>query len=184
MAPHSSTLAWKIPWTEEPGRLQFLGSWTVGHLLSDFTFSFHFYALEKEMATYSSVLAWRIPGMAEPGGLSSVGLHRARDDWSDLAAAAACTFVYAGAWGRKCGFMNMNFGVTRAPGRTKDLPHYWSAQRVSQLFSTYQSSGGGRRANEEETTTHSNILAWRIPWAEEAVGLQSMASQSQTWLSE
>ena len=57
--------------------------------LSDFTFSFHFHALEKEMATHSSVLAWRIPGMAEPGGLLSVGSHRVRHDWSNLAAAAA-----------------------------------------------------------------------------------------------
>ena len=46
--------------------------------LSDFTFSFHFHALEKEMATHSSVLAWRIPGMGEPGGLPSMGLHRVR----------------------------------------------------------------------------------------------------------
>ena len=69
MAPHSSTLAWKIPWTEEPGRLQSMESGRVGHLLSDFTFTFHFHALEKEMATHSSVPAWRIPGMAEPGGL-------------------------------------------------------------------------------------------------------------------
>ena len=52
MAPHSSTLAWKIPWMEEPGRLQSMGS-----RLSDFTFTFHFHALEKEMATHSSVLA-------------------------------------------------------------------------------------------------------------------------------
>ena len=48
-------------------------SWTQ---LSDFTFTFHFHALEKEMATHSSVLAWRIPGMGEPGGLPSMGLHR------------------------------------------------------------------------------------------------------------
>ena len=63
--------------------------------LSDFTFTFHFHALEKEMATHSSVLAWRIPGMGEPGGLPSMGLHRVRHDWSDLAAAAAfmrCVF--------------------------------------------------------------------------------------------
>ena len=69
MAPHSSTLAWKIPWTEEPGRLHAVHgvaeSWTR---LSDFTFTFHFHALEKEMATHSSILAWRIPGMGEPGG--------------------------------------------------------------------------------------------------------------------
>ena len=134
VAPHSSTLAWKIPWTEEPGRLQSMGSlrvghdwvtslslfsfmhwrrkwqptpvflpgespWTIAHQahgvtkswtwLSDFTFSFHFPALEKEMATHSSVLAWRIPGMMEPGGLPSLGLHRVGHDWSDLAAAAA-----------------------------------------------------------------------------------------------
>ena len=56
--------------------------------LSDFTFTFHFPALEKEMATHSSVLAWRIPGMGEPGGLPSMGLHRVGYDWSDLAAAA------------------------------------------------------------------------------------------------
>ena len=63
MAPHSSTLVWKIPWTEEPGRLQSMGSRRVGHD-SDFTFTFHFHALEKEIATHSSVLAWRIPGGA------------------------------------------------------------------------------------------------------------------------
>ena len=57
--------------------------------LSNFTFRFHFHALEKEMATHSSVLAWRIPGTAEPGGLPSMGLHRVGHDWSDLAAAAA-----------------------------------------------------------------------------------------------
>ena len=56
---------------------------------SDFTFAFHFHALEKEMATHSSVLAWRIPGTGEPGGLLSLWLHRVGHDWSDLAAAAA-----------------------------------------------------------------------------------------------
>ena len=60
-------------------------SWTR---LSDFTFTFHFHALEKEMATHSSVLAWRIPGTGgEPGGLPSMGTHRVGHDWSDLAAA-------------------------------------------------------------------------------------------------
>ena len=57
--------------------------------LSNFTFTFHFHALEKEMATHSSVPAWRIPRTGEPGGLPSMGLHRVRHDWSDLAAAAA-----------------------------------------------------------------------------------------------
>ena len=56
--------------------------------LSDFIFTSHFHALEKEMATHSSVLAWRIPGTGEPGGLLSMGSHRVGHDWSDLAAAA------------------------------------------------------------------------------------------------
>ena len=80
MATHSSTLAWRIPWTEELGRLQSMVSQRVGHDLRDFTFTFHFHALEKEMATHFSVLAWRIPGMAEPGGLPSMGSHRVGHD--------------------------------------------------------------------------------------------------------
>ena len=64
---------------EEPGRLQSMGLLRVRHD-SDFTLTFHFHALEKEMATHSSVLAWRIPGMEEPGGLSSMGLHRVGHD--------------------------------------------------------------------------------------------------------
>ena len=59
--------------------------------LSDFTFPFHFHALEKEMATHSSVLAWRIPGTGEAGGLLSMGSHRVGHDWSDLAAAETNT---------------------------------------------------------------------------------------------
>ena len=61
--------------------------------LSDFTFTFHFPALEKEMATHSSVLAWRIPGTGEPGGLPSKGSHRVGHDWSDLAAAVASWYT-------------------------------------------------------------------------------------------
>ena len=61
--------------------------------LSDFTFTFHFHALEKDMATYSSVIAWRIPRMGEPGGLLSMGSHRVGHDWSDLSVAAAVPYV-------------------------------------------------------------------------------------------
>ena len=84
MAPHSSTAVWKIPWTEEPDGLQSMGSrrvrhdWATSVLL--FTFTFHFHALEKEMATHSSVLAWRIPGTGESGGLPSMGSHRVGHD--------------------------------------------------------------------------------------------------------
>ena len=77
--PHSSTLAWKIPWTEGPGGLQSMGS-----IESDTTerlhLHFHFHALEKEMATHSSVLVWRIPGTGEPGRLPSMGSHRVGHD--------------------------------------------------------------------------------------------------------
>ena len=83
-------------------------SWTQ---LSDFTFTFHFHALEKEMATHSSVLAWRIPGMEKPGGLPSMGSHRVGHDWSNLAAAAChCTLLtrlysrYSRCNGPKCWF--------------------------------------------------------------------------------
>ena len=88
MAPHSGTLAWKIPWMEEPSRLQSMGSLRVGHdwatSLSLFTFM---YWRRKWQCT--SMLAWRIPGTVEPGELLFMGLHRVGHDWSDLTAAAA-----------------------------------------------------------------------------------------------
>ena len=65
--------------------------------LSDFTFTFHFHALEKEMATHSSVLTWRIPRLGEPGGLLSLGSHRVGHDWSDLAAVATAA-AYLQMW--------------------------------------------------------------------------------------
>ena len=80
MALHSSTLAGKIPWTEEPGRLQSLGVTANQTQLSGFAFTFHFHALEKEMATHSCILAWRIPGTGEPGGLPYLGSHRVGHD--------------------------------------------------------------------------------------------------------
>ena len=99
MAPHSSTLAWKISLMEDPGGLQSMGSTKSQTGLSNFTFTFHFHALEKEMATHSSVLAWRIPGTGEPGGLPSMGSHRVGHDWSDLAAAAG---VQLNSWLASC----------------------------------------------------------------------------------
>ena len=77
MAPHSSTLAWKIPWTGAwwAAVHEVTKNWTR---LRDFTFTFHFHALEKEMAAHSSVLAWRIPGTGEPGRLPSMGSHTVR----------------------------------------------------------------------------------------------------------
>ena len=73
VAPHASTLAWKIPWTEEPG-----GVAKSRTRLSDFTFTFHFHALEKEMAAHSSVLARRIPGTGEPERAAVYGVAQTR----------------------------------------------------------------------------------------------------------
>ena len=80
MAPHSGTLAWKVPWTEEPGGLQSMGSLRVGY--------------DWAVATHSSVLAWRIPATEDPSGLPSMGSHRVGHDWSDLAAAAAAATLF------------------------------------------------------------------------------------------
>ena len=74
MAPHSSTPAWKIPWTEEPGGLQSMGSQSRTRL-NDFTFTFHFHALEKEMATHSSVLA---------GGAWWAAIYGVSQSWTRL----------------------------------------------------------------------------------------------------
>ena len=89
MAPHSSALAWKIPWMKEPGGPRSMGSLRVGQDSATSLSLFSFPALEKEMATHSSVLAWRIPGTGELGGLPSMGSHRVGHGGSNLAAAAA-----------------------------------------------------------------------------------------------
>ena len=93
--PTPVLFVWKIPWTEEPGGLQSMGSLGVGHDCVTSLYFFHFHALEKEMATHSSVLALRIPGTGDPGGLPSMGLHRVGHNWSDLAAAA---IVWGSPW--------------------------------------------------------------------------------------
>ena len=100
-SPLLNVLKWhwlKIPWTEEPWWAAVHGVAKSRIQLSDFTFTFHFHALEKEMATHSSVLAWRIPGTGEPGGLPSMRSHRVRHD---LAAAATNPQVQEAAlhWG-------------------------------------------------------------------------------------
>ena len=83
MAPHSSTLAWKIPWMEEPGRLQSMRSLRVRH---DWAASLSCIGEGNSNPLQCSCL--EIPGMGEPGGLPSMGLHRVEHDWSNLAAAA------------------------------------------------------------------------------------------------
>ena len=101
--------------------------------LSIFTFTFHFHALEKEMATHSSVLAWRIPGTGEPHRLLSMGSHRVRHDWSDLAAAAAATEQIGLPWLQMIKNLPANAGDAglipgsgRSPGEGNGNPLYCS----------------------------------------------------------
>ena len=122
--------------------------------LSDFTFTFHFHALEKEMAAHSGVLAWRIPGTREPGGLPSMGSHRVGHDWSYLATAADTQRDSQVV-------LVVKNSPAKAGGVKRCRFHPW----VGKIFL------------EESMVTHSSILAWRIPWMEEAGGLQSRGLQ-------
>ena len=116
--------------------------------LSDFTFTFHFHALEKEMATHSSVLAWRTPGTGEPGGLPSMGSHRVGHDCSDLAAAAR------------------ELRVGFAGGSVVKNPSAMQETQVQFL--------GWEDLLQKEMSTHSSILAWKTPYTRESGGPQPM----------
>ena len=98
--------------------------------LSDFTFTFHFHALEKEMATHSSVLAWRIPGTGDPGGLPSIGSHRVGHDWRDLAAATAAK---AGGEGDDRGWNGWMASLTRWMWVWVNSRSWWWTGRSSVL---------------------------------------------------
>ena len=99
MAPHSSTLAWKIPWMEEPGRLQSMGSWIVWHDWATSLSLFTFVHWRRKWQP-TTVLAWKTQGTGEPGRLPSMGLYRVGQDWSDLAAAAAAAYCSWGSQGK------------------------------------------------------------------------------------
>ena len=86
MATHSSTLAWKIPWMEEPGRLQSMGSLRVRHDWATSLWLFIFMHWRRKWQPTPVFLPGEYPGMGDPGGLLSMGWHRVRHDWSDLAA--------------------------------------------------------------------------------------------------
>ena len=93
MAPYSSTLAWRIPWTEEPGRLQPMGSRRRGHDWATSLSLFAFMLWRRKWQPTPVFLPGEIPGTGESGGLPSMGLHRIGHNWSDLAAAAAYTIM-------------------------------------------------------------------------------------------
>ena len=146
MAPHSSTLSWKIPWTEEPGRLQSMGLRRVGQNWVT-SLSLHFPALEKEMATHSSVLAWRIPGTGEPGGLLSMGLHRAGYNWSNLAAAVAAEL------GRSHGVGNGNPTQYSCLENDMDRRAWWATVH-----------GAAEELDITECTCTAAQLIWEVIW--------------------
>ena len=115
------------------------GSWTR---LSNFTFTFHFHALEKEMVTHSSVFAWRIPGTGEPGGLPSMGSHRVRHDWSDLAAAAKIQTIlkWAANFSHSSRLMTVPLPVNATfPEGSSPLPCLSAFCRVNPLLHFYLS---------------------------------------------
>ena len=93
MAPHSSTLAWKTPWMEEPGRLQSMGSQRVGLDWETSLSLFPFMHWRRKWQPTPVFLPGKSQGWGEPGGLPSTGLHRVRHDWIDVAAAAAATII-------------------------------------------------------------------------------------------
>ena len=138
--------------------------------LSDFTFTFHFHALEKEMAPHSTVLAWRIPGMGEPGGLLSMGSHRVGHDWGDLAAAAEAVKFGEGngtpLW-YSCLENPMDGGAWWAAVHGVAKSQTW----LSDFTLTFHF-----HVLEKEMATHSSVLAWRIPGTGEPGGLPSMGS--------
>ena len=109
----------RVPWMEEPGRLQSMGLQRIGHDWAT-SFTFHFHALEKEMATHSSVLAWRISGMAEAGGLPSLGSHRVGHDWNDFSSNSSSTLIKKSKDTQKllkityqCGSQSMYFSLSK-----------------------------------------------------------------------
>ena len=107
--------------------------------LTDFTLTSHFHALEEEMATHSSVLAWRIPWTEEPGGLLSMGSHRVRHEWSDLAAAAAASpfAIFGEFWVEKDGVQSTDqFSSVHSLSRVQLFVTPWTAARQAPLSIT------------------------------------------------
>ena len=101
-----------------PGKSHGGAWWAAAHgvakrqtWLSDFTFTFHFHALEKEMATHSSILAWRIPGTAEPGGLPSMGVaqKQTRLKWLSSSSSSSYSKIIFNDWGKKAGNLDLHY---------------------------------------------------------------------------
>jgi len=119
--------------------------------LSDFTFTFHCHALEKEMATHSSVLAWRILGMGGPGGLPSMGSHRVGHDWSDLAVVAAWPCLEEGMT-TLSSILTWRIPWTEESGRLLSIGLQSRTQLSTDMISS-EGSPGGRPASDKLITT-------------------------------
>jgi len=138
--------------------------------LSDFTFTFHFHALEKEMGTHSSVLAWRIPGTGEPGGLPSMGSHRVGHDWSDLAAAAWLTNKASGGDGipvellqiLKDDAMKVPHSICQQIWKTQQWPQDWKRP----AFVLIPKKGNANKCSNHHTIaliSHASKVMFKIP---------------------
>jgi len=119
--------------------------------LSDFTFTFHFHALEKEMATHSSVLAWRIPGTGHPGGLTSMGSHRVRHDWSDSAATVI-------EFGNSRAQLGVKMKIWESGVRQTLVYMWWHRGCVD---SAEKSAGSGTHPLLEDVSGN-NLIHWKI----------------------
>ena len=163
MATHSSTLAWKIPWTEEPGRLQ-----STGSLESDTTEWLHFHfslsCIGEGNDNLLQCSCLENPRDRGAWWLPSLGSHRVRHDWSNLAAVIQTI---------------KNLPVIQET-RVQSLGWEDPLKNGSFPFFTFTLHF---HALEKEMSTHSSILAWKIPWTEEPGVVESMRLQSRTWLS-
>ena len=145
-----------------------------GTRLSDFTFTFHFHALEKEMAPYSSVFAWRISGTGEPFGLPSMGSHRVRHDWSKLAAPAAADFNSM--WTEN--FQMFKLDLEKAEESEIKFPTSvgWSKKAMNSRKTPASGLLTMPKPWTVWITPYSSTLTWKIPWTGEPGGLPSMGS--------
>ena len=131
--------------------------------LSDFTFTFHFHALEKEMATHSSVLAWSIPGTGEPGGLPSMGSHRVRHDWSNLAVAEAESFrLKAGQKFETCLLAELSIPLS---GPHWGAPRVWRWRGAGALWNEILSPAGSDLHSLTMAAHLSELTIWPFPTA-------------------
>ena len=135
------------------------GIWKSRTRLRDFTFTFHSYALEKEMATHSSVLDWRIPGTEEPGRLPSLGSHRVGHDWSDLAVA----YISEKAMAPNSSTLSWKIPWMEEPGGLQSL--------------------GSRRVGHDWETSPSlfTLMHWRRKWQPTPVFLPGESQGRRAW---